>query len=225
MRRFIDFWIKAETADKAVALLKVVRKLGFAGAVVEPGESIADDFEELKARARECGVSIYRKLVLKPDGRRDLLKSLRENRGKFEIITVLCENLETALVAARDSRVDTLIIPPRPRFRFDKGVAALIKNRVELPFTYFLEDGEAFLETALKVVEVLGRKIEIIVSSGASDELDLRGPRELASLLEVLGYDQQEALNSVSKVPEKVLETNLIKLSKNYVARGVIKLG
>ncbi len=225
MRHFIDFWIKAETADKAVALLKVVRKLGFAGAVVEPGESIADDFEELKARARECGVSIYRKLVLKPDGRRDLLKSLRENRGKFEIITVLCENLETALVAARDSRVDTLIIPPRPRFRFDKGVAALIKNRVELPFTYFLEDGEAFLETALKVVEVLGRKIEIIVSSGASDELDLRGPRELASLLEVLGYDQQEALNSVSKVPEKVLETNLIKLSKNYVARGVIKLG
>lgn len=225
MRRFIDFWIKGETTDKTLTLIKTLKRLGFSGAVIEFEESVADDFEELRSKATECGISIYKKLVLKPEGRRDLLKSLRENRGKFEVITVLCENLETALVAARDSRVDTLIIPPKPRFRFDKGVAALIKNRIELPFIYLLEGREAFLETAMRIVDILGRKIEIIVSSGASEELDLRGPRELASLLEVLGYAQEESLDSVSKIPEKILERNLLKLSKNYVARGVIKLG
>ncbi|MCS7132938.1 MAG: hypothetical protein NZ918_04400, partial [Aigarchaeota archaeon] len=194
MRRFIDFWIKAETLEESITIIKSIRKLGFTSLVMELGEDVADNLEELKSRTREYGVSIYRKLVLKPERRRDLLESLREHRGKFEVVTVLCENLETALVAARDSRVDTLVIPPKPKFRFDKGVAALIKNRIELPFIYFLEHGEAFLETSMKIMEILGRKIEIVVSSGASNELDLRGPRELASLLEVLGYDQERAL-------------------------------
>ncbi|MCX8187410.1 MAG: hypothetical protein N3F65_02230 [Nitrososphaeria archaeon] len=225
MRRFIDFWIKAETLEESITIIKSIRKLGFTSLVMELGEDVADNLEELKSRTREYGVSIYRKLVLKPERRRDLLKSLQEHRGKFEAVTVLCENLETALVAARDSRVDTLVIPPKPKFRFDKGVAALIKNRIELPFIYFLEHGEAFLETSMKIMEILGRKIEIVVSSGASNELDLRGPRELASLLEVLGYDQERALDAVSKTPEKILETNRIKLSKKYAAKGVIKLG
>ncbi len=224
MRRFIDFWIKGQSLDQALSLLKVLKKLGFSGAVLELQEELIEKFDELKLRANELGISLYRKLIVKPEGRRDLLKTLRGNRGRFEVITVICENLETALVAARDSRVDSLIIPPRPRFRIDKGVASLIKNRVELPFKFFLEDRQAFLETALNVIKFLGRKVDLIISSGAEDEYDLRNPRELAALLQVLGYDQEKALDSVSKIPEQILEENMLKLSKQYVARGVIKL-
>ena len=224
MRRFIDFWIKGQSLDQALSLLKVLKELGFSGAVLELQEELIEKFDELKLRANELGMSLYRKLVVKPEGRRDLLKILRGNRGKFEVITVICENLETALVAARDSRVDSLIIPPRPRFRIDKGVASLIKNRVELPFKFFLEDRQAFLETALNVIKFLGRKVDLIMSSGAEDEYDLRNPRELAALLQVLGYDWEKALDSISKIPEQILEENMLKLSKQYVARGVIKL-
>jgi len=224
MRRFIDFWIKGQSLDQALSLLKVLKELGFSGAVLELQEELIEKFDELKLRANELGMSLYRKLVVKPEGRRDLLKILRGNRGKFEVITVICENLETALVAARDSRVDSLIIPPRPRFRIDKGVASLIKNRVELPFKFFLEDRQAFLETALNVIKFLGRKVDLIISSGAEDEYDLRNPRELAALLQVLGYDWEKALDSISKIPEQILEENMLKLSKQYVARGVIKL-
>lgn len=224
MRCFIDFWVKGVEVDQFSEILEALKRLGFSGAAIEVEEGLKQDFEELRSRASELGLAIYRKLVLKPRGRGDLLRSLRENRGKFEVITVLCENLEVALVAARDSRVDTLIIPPKPRFRFDKGVAALIRNKVELPFSYFLDNKLAFLETALDIVEILGRKIELIVSSGASGVLGLRGPRELASLLQVLGVDLERALDSVSKIPEKLLKENLLKLSKRYVSRGVIKL-
>jgi len=224
MRRFIDFWIKGQSLDQALSLLKVLKELGFSGAVLELQEELIEKFDELKLRANELGISLYRKLIVKPERRRDLLKTLRGNRGKFEVITVICENLETALVAARDSRVDSLIIPPRPRFRIDKGVASLIKNRVELPFKFFLEDRQAFLETALNVIKFLGRKVDLIISSGAEDKYDLRNPRELAALLQVLGYDQEKALDSISKIPEQILEENMLKLSKRYVARGVIKL-
>ncbi len=224
MRAFTDFWVKVRDLDQASDILKKLRELGFSNAVIEAGEEVLERFDELRRIGEEQGVKVYRKLVLKPDGRKSLLRSLRSNRGKFEIITVLCENLETALVAARDSRVDSLIIPPRPRFRFDKGVAALLKNSVELPFKQYLEDKRGFLETAMRVVEILGKKTSIIVSSAADDILDLRGPRELASMLQVLGFSQEQALDSVSKNPMKIIERNLLKLSKNYVARGVVKL-
>lgn len=225
MRRFIDFWIRPKSIEEAAALIKCAKRLGFSGVVVELGEALPNEFNRLRSMAEEYGISIYRKLVIRPGGRRDLLKLLREHRGRFEVITVVCENIEVALVAARDSRVDTLIIPPKARFRLDRGVASLIRNRVELPFAHLLECEEAFIETAMKIIEILGPRVEIVISSGASNELSLRGPRELASLLEVLGYVQERALDSVSKIPEKILQTNLLKLSRNYVARGVIKTG
>lgn len=224
MRRFIDFWVKAETLEQATSLLESLRKLGFQGAVFEVGGELGERFEGLRSRASELGMAVYRKLVVEPAGRRDLLKTLRENRGKYEVITVFCENLEVALVASRDSRVDTLIIPPRPRYRIDRGVASLIKNRVELPLKFLLEDKLGFLETALNVVKFLGRKVGIIISSGAHDKVDLRGPRELASLLQVLGWSQEKALDAVSRIPSEILEVNMVKLSSRYVARGVIRL-
>ena len=224
MRRFIDFWVKGESLEQAVGLLKKLKELGFHSAVIEPSSDLLEGFEELRSEADRIGVKIYRKLVIEPSGRGDLLRALRKNRGSFEVITVLCRNLEAALVAARDSRVDSLIIPPNPEFRFDKGVASLIKNHVELPFNYFLEDKLSFLRTALRIVSILGRKVDIIVSSGAPDPLELRGPMELASLVQVLGYSQEKALDAVSKVPESILEENLVKLSKRYVARGVLRI-
>ena len=225
MRRYVDFWVKGEDYESSLELLRVLKRLGFSDAVMELGEDLLERVEDLKRAGEEIGINVYRKLVVAPESRKELLRELRSNRGKFEVITVLCENLEVALVAARDSRVDSLIIPPKPRFRFDKGVAATIKNCVELPFSQYLSDKQAFLETALRLVEILGKRTELIVSSAASNPLELRGPRELASLPWVLGYPQEKALNSVSKTPSGILERNLLKLSKSYVVRGVIKLG
>ncbi len=224
MRSFTDFWVRGEDFDQAIELLTTLKKLGFHGAVMELKPSLNECFDELESEAEKLNLNLHRKLIIESETRGDLLKTLRENRGKFEVITVLCRNLEVALVAARDSRVDTLIIPPHPGFRIDKGVASLIRNAVELPFSYFLQDRQAFFKTALEIVSILGRKVNLIISSGASDPLSLRGPRELVSLLQVLGYDQEKALDSVSKIPEEIVKENLLKLSKRYVARGVVKL-
>ena len=225
MRKYVDFWVKGKDYESSLELLRSLKRLGFSDAVIELGEGLLERVEDLKRVGEELGINVHRKLVIAPGSRKDLLRALRSNRGKFEVITVLCENLEVALVAARDSRVDSLVIPPKPKFRFDKGVAATIKNCVELPFSQYLSDKQAFLETALKLVEILGRRTELIVSSAASNSLELRGPRELASLPWVLGYPQEKALDSVSKTPRSILERNLLKLSKRYVVRGVVKLG
>ncbi|MEM0094293.1 MAG: hypothetical protein QW753_08005, partial [Thermofilum sp.] len=68
-------------------------------------------------------------------------------------------------------------------------------------------------------------RVGVIVSSASSSALLLRGPIELASLPWVLGYPQERALDTVSKTPSQIIERNLLKLSSNYVCRGVVKIG
>lgn len=223
-RRFIDLWIRP-SIEEAEELIKKLVELGYSGAASEfRGE---EEWGRLREIAERFGLKLYRKLVIEAKSRKELLCKLRANRGCYEVISVICKNLETTLVAARDSRVDTLIIPPEHRYRIDKGVAVLLRNRVEIPFKWFLEKGgrEKFLTTALEIVRVLGRKNGIIVSSCAETALELRGARQLASLLEVLGLNSERALDSVSKEPYRIIETNLKKLSPNYIARGVVKTG
>lgn len=225
MRRYVDFWVIGEDYERAVELIKALARLGFSDAVMELKGGLVSSFEDLRSAASELGLRLHRKLVVQPDSRRELLDTLRSNRGRFEVITVICRNLEVALVAARDSRVDSLVIPPNPGFRIDRGVASTIRNCVELPFSWYLADRRSFLENALKVVELLGKRAGIIVSSASSSPHLLRGPRELASLPWVLGYSQERALDTVSKTPSSILERNLLKLSSRYVARGVVRLG
>jgi RNase P/RNase MRP subunit p30 len=104
-------------------------------------------------------------------------------------------------------------------------VASTIKNCVELPFSWYLANRQSFLEEALRIIRVLGKRVGVIVSSASSSTLLLRGPEELASLPWVLGYPQERALDTVSKTPLQIIERNLLKLSKRYVARGVMRVG
>lgn len=224
-RRFVDLWVRLPAGEEGLKMLETLKWLGFSAAASE-FQGKGEEWGELKSKAEELGLGLYRKLVLEPGSRKELLRELRANRGRYEVISVLCKDLETALVAARDGRVDTILIPLPPGYRIDRGVAALLKNRVEIPFKWFLESEgrEKFLRGALEVVEVLGRKTGVVVSSAAQSALELRGPRQLAALPAVLGAGLEKALDSVSKEPWAIIEENLLKLSPNYVARGVVRV-
>lgn len=224
-RKYVDFWINLVDEVDMSEMLSEVRKLGFKSVVVSSTDNRR--LEEFKKLGETIGVEVYSKLVLEPENRPELLKNLRTSRGKYEVISVICNNLEVALTAARDSRVDTVILPPGKKFRIDKGVAALINNSIELPFKWFIDEAtrREFIRLASEVVNHLSKKKSIIVSSSASKPFQLRGPHELSSLLQVLGLDRATALDSVSTIPRKTIETNLVKLSPSYVARGVLKIG
>lgn len=222
-REYVDFWVRLEpgTAEQVVEKLM---ELGFKVAVAELVEGV--EYEGLREAAGERGLKLYRKLVLEPRRRRELLDALGANRGRYETVSVVCRTLEVALVAARDSRVDSLIIPPNHRYRIDKGVAALLRNNVEIPFNWFLEENKlrSALDNVLEIMRSLALRKNVIVSSGASDPLGLRSPFQLASLLQVFGVERGKALDSVSSIPLEILRVNLLKLSPNYVARGVMRI-
>jgi len=224
-RKYVDFWINLTDEVDLSEMISEAKKLGFRSVVVSSVDE--SRLKEFKKLSEDFKIEVYRKLILEPKDRLTLLKNLRAYRGEYEVVSVICSNLEVALTAARDSRVDSLILPPSKRFRIDKGVAALISNSVELPFKWFIDEASRreFIRVASEIVNYLSRKTSIIVSSSASKPFELRSPHELASLLQVLGLDRSTALDAVSIIPGKIIETNLVKLSSSYVARGVSKIG
>lgn len=224
-RKYVDFWINLTGEADLSEILLEIKKLGFKSVVVS---SINDKmYEEFKKLSENYDVEVYRKMVLEPENRSTLLRNLRKYRGRFEVVTVICNNLEVALTAARDSRVDSLILSPTKRFRIDRGVAALISNCIELPFKWLIEQKSRrdFMRVVNEVITHLSNKTSIIVSSCASKPYELCSPHELASILQVFKIDRKTALDSVSIIPWKIIKTNLLKLSPNYIAKGVLKIG
>ncbi|MDW7985750.1 MAG: RNase P subunit p30 family protein [Nitrososphaerota archaeon] len=223
-RKYIDFWINIVEDIDLSEIMARIRELGFSSIAV----SIIDEskLEEIERIGRDFEINVYRKIVLEPDDKSTLLRELRTCRGRYEVVSVICRNLEVALTAARDNRVDTLIIPPDKRFRIDRGVAAIIKNCIEIPFKWFLDKSvrRDFLRVTDEIVEHLARKVDLIISSSASKISELRTPYEMISLLHIFGFNKESALNSVSTTPLKIIESNLVKLSSSYICRGVVKL-
>jgi ribonuclease P/MRP protein subunit RPP1 len=60
--------------------------------------------------------------------------------------------------------------------------------------------------------------VSIVLAGGAMSRFDLRAPMEMLSLAEICGFEEEEALEAISTVPEKIL-------SKNRHAPGYIREG
>jgi len=63
--------------------------------------------------------------------------------------------------------------------------------------------------------------VPIVISSGVSDELLMRKPRELAALASLFDLDETSAMEAVSKNPVAMVERNRGKLSSRFVAPGI----
>ena len=63
---------------------------------------------------------------------------------------------------------------------------------------------------------------KIITTSGAKSIWEMRSPRELASLTNLLGLDIKSAIDSVSSVPEEIINTNREKISGKRIGNTKI---
>jgi RNase P/RNase MRP subunit p30 len=168
---------------------------------------------------------------LKPKTPKELVGYLRRVRRKFELVAVVCESKNIARQAAKDHRVDLLNFPshdPRKRF-FDIAEAELASNAsaaLEIDAKPILTlEGPARIRllSSLRREAALAKdfRVPIVVSSGASNELLIRKPRELASLAQLFDLDIASAIDAVSRNPTAIVRRNRDKLSPNFVAPGI----
>ena len=179
----------------------------------------------------EVGIDLVSRVNLRPRTQNELTHQLRRLRRKFELICVICENKEVARQAAKDRRVDLLNFPAldfRKRF-FDRAEAelsskSLVALEIDMKPIIVLE-GPARIRflSNLRRETTVAREfgVPIIISSGVSDEMLLRKPRELAALASLFGLDEASALQAVSKNPVTIVKRNREKLSSRFVAPGI----
>jgi RNase P/RNase MRP subunit p30 len=200
-------------------------------------ETKQEEIRQLKNSCANLGLDFVSRVDLRPRSQDDLLNLLRKLRRKFEVVCVICETKDIARQAAKDHRVDLLNFPLldyRRRF-FDHAEAELASCgnagfEVDMK-PLLLLDGAAnvrFLSCLRReIATALEFNLPIIISSGVSEPLLLRKPREVALLASLFGLEGTSALDAVSENSAKLVKRNRQKLEAGFVAPGirVIKQG
>lgn len=200
--------------------------------------SLAEKYvQQLRGLCQEKDIDYASRLDLKPKTPKELLQLLRRFRRKFEIIAVICDSKAVARQAAKDHRVDLLNFasPDHRRRFFDKAEAELASNSqasLEIDIKPLLNlKGQA----RIRLLSVLRKEttiaedfhVPITVSSGATSELLMRKPLEMAALTTLFDLDRPLALDAVSKNPMAIVKRNREKLSPSFIAPGIrlIRMG
>jgi ribonuclease P/MRP protein subunit RPP1 len=205
--------------------------LGYRLAAITFPFNYAREVERLKELLTEADIDLAFRLDLKPRTPSELVRSLRKFRRRFDVVGVVCESKNVARQAAKDRRVDLLNFPSldfRRRF-FDRAEAELAANalasvEVDVKPLLVLEGAARVkLLSSLRREVAVAREFDVpvVMSSGVSDELYMRKPRELAALACLFDLDKVSAVAAVSSNPVGIVRRNREKLSQRFVAPGI----
>ena len=238
MKRFADLHLRVPLEDRAKAesMIRRTSELGYnlVGIPHSP-HATKEQISQLKHICNDAKVDFATRVNFSPETPNQLLHSLRRYRRKFEIVAVRCHTKDVARQAAKDRRVDLLqfsVTNLRKRF-FDEAEAELASQafsslEIELaPILQLTTSSRIRLLSRLrKEVATAERfRVPITLSSGATDEQLMRGPRDYAALATLFDLPMSSALRSLSENPWVTVERNREKLSSDYVAPGIRVVG
>ena len=239
-RVFADLHLRVNGKDQAQTqkLVQKAAELGYNQVATQLAlETRPEEISRIKTACTDMSLDFVSRVDLRPRSQDELVGLLRKMRRRFEVICVLCETKEVARQAAKDHRVDLLNFPLldyRRRF-FDRAEAELASGgsagfEVDVKPLLVLE-GPArvrFLSCLRREVAVaLEFGLPLVVSSGVSEPMLLRKPREVAMLSSLFGLTGDAALDAVSHNAVALVRRNRQKLGIGFVAPGirVIKQG
>jgi RNase P/RNase MRP subunit p30 len=233
-RTFADLHLRLDLKDFS-RVQRVVSKAATLGYNVVGVPFLPEAKEDEEAKMRDvcsaAGVSLASRVDLRPRTREQLTFLLRRLRRRFEVVCVFCEGKEVARQAAKDRRVDLLNFPAVDFSRrfFDRAEAELASRsfaalEIDVKPLLVLEGAARVRLLSCLRREVSTAKefhVPVVVSSGASSELLLRKPRELAAFAGLFGLDEVSGLAAVSTNPLGILVRNREKLAEGFVAPGI----
>jgi len=233
LRKFADLNLNIQT-ENLESFESAIRKASWLGykiiGVSLPPKTTKEKITQLKEIAESFGVDLASRVNLSPSNPQELLRNLRRLRRKFEIIAVNCHLKSVARQAAKDRRVDIIYFPNEIKKRFfDKAEAELAKQALaaleieimQIPTLPRIQRTQLIsrLRNEVKIAEKY--QIPIVISSGISNPILMRRPREMAALATLFDIPMEKALKSVSEIPQSILERNREKLSPNFIAPGL----
>lgn len=230
--QFYDLYIRAEDLEKAV---EFGEKLGYEGIGLatefEDKDQVDGFVDDLKELRDGTDIDIISACEIDPESVKEMKREIGKVRQKVEVVIVRGGDFEINKNAVRDSRVDLLVQPERNRkdSGLDHKTARLAaENEVAIgialhPLINTYGRIRSHVMNHIKRILRLCEKYDArsVVVSGAMDAYEMRDPRELASLPQVLGFDTNSSMGMVSSKAEEIFKENRKKLGGEVEKDGV----
>lgn len=170
----------------------------------------------MKQLAQEIGWDAtncrYETVFLEAGDWGELKRKIREKREHCDVLVFEGGDEELNRKASSDSRIDVILHPEKGRK--DSGIDHVVAEQAAENHMAVGFDLQQLFTRRKKQSHVLNhwrRNLKLcekygapyIITTGAREELELRAPRELMSIIDSLGYDGRKA---VSAYPENIVE-------------------
>ncbi len=219
--------------SSAEDIIKTAQRLGLAGIGIIRTFTINDDIKNIKWPEGNKEVEIIKTIFAQPKNAEELHKIINQIRDHVEILMVDGGNLSVNRAACESSAVDILCNPEKGRkdsgldhimvkFARDNNVAIEV-NLHSIIESYKKHRVYALSSLTRNIFLVQKYGTPIITTSAATSKWHMRSGRQLASLTNLLGLELTDAVASVSRMPEEILEKNRKKL-KGEAIEGVKKI-
>lgn len=234
--KFYDLHVKSKLSDGENSIEELAR---FAERLGYSGIAICDEFEskeklvELKNLVEEINakVEVYPGVLIQAESVSEMKEKLSKVREKALIVAVAGGNYEINRAACDDPRVDILAHPESGRIDSgldDACMEAAARNNVAIQMN-FKEILYSFRKQRSYTLNHIARNImlaehfrtPIIICSGAQSTWDMRAPRELVSVANVLGLDIGKSFLAITTVPQNIIEGNRKTLEGKKITDGV----
>jgi len=234
--KFYDLHIKTNLSDGENSLEEMVRfaeDLGYSGVAIcdnyESKEKLAELAKIIKELKTE--IEVYPGVLIQAETVNQLKDMISKVREKAVVVVVAGGNYEINRAACDDPRVDILAHPESGRI--DSGLdeaclEAAAKNNVAIQINFreilysFRKQRSYSLNHIEKNIRLAEHfRVPLIVCSGAQSKWDMRAPRELVSVANVLGLEISKAFLGVTTIPQQIIEDNMKSLEGKKITEGV----
>lgn len=202
--------------DEFSSIVEMAKKIGIdgIGLVTEPDNLTWGSDDQ---------IDIVKAVMIKPKNTSELRDMVSILRNKAELIIVSGGDYEINRAASENSLVDVIAYPEFNRK--DSGMDHICMRAahdndvaIEINFREVLESHDWQRSKILSFMRrniMLAKKydVKVVVTSGSFSRWNMRFPRDMASLLNLLGADISEAVSSISTIPSEIVESNRKKLA------------
>lgn len=214
-------------------IIEFAEKLGYSGIAICDNFQGLEKLNELKNEIEniKTDLEVYLGVKIQAKNVNELKETLSKVREKVMIVAVSGGDYTINRTACEDSRVDILFHPEAGRF--DNGLdepclhSATQNNvAIEINFREILNSFRKPRSYTLNHIEqniaLCNRfKTPMVICSGADSIWNMRTPRDLISIANVLGMDIGKAFLSMSSVPLEIINENKKTLEGTKITEGV----
>lgn len=238
MTKYYDLHIHSNNSvgeNSIEELAKFAEKLGYTGiGICDHFQGLAklkEQKKEIQKIQKNTNIEIFLGTEIQPNTPQELDKIVRKIRKQVLIVVAHGGFYNINRTACQNSMIDILAHPELGRM--DNGldefcIREAIKNNVAIQIN-FREILYGYRKPRMYILSHISENIRLcnelkakmISCSGAQTIWDIRDPRALASITNILGLELGKSLESISITPERIIKENQARLSGKKITEGV----